>query len=55
MSSSLDAGYSSQEAMKILSTKCEKSEDGKHDWKRLGSGPSSGGECKKCGACYYWK
>lgn len=55
MSSSMDAGYNSDEAMKTINSKCEKSKDGKHDFKKLGSGPSSGGECKLCGASYYWK
>jgi hypothetical protein len=55
MSSSRDAGYAADDAMKTIDSKCPKAKDGKHDFKTIGSGPSSGGECKNCGTSYYWK
>lgn len=55
MSSVRDAGYWAEDAMKTIASKCPKSKDGKHDFKKIGSGPSSGGECKYCGTNYYWK
>lgn len=55
MSSSYDAGKCADEAMDVIKSKCKKSADGKHDFKTIGGGPSSGGECKNCGATYYWK
>jgi len=55
MSSSHDAGYYAEDARKEKEKKCKKSSDGKHKWKRIGTGPSSWDECIHCKVSVYYK
>ncbi len=55
MSSSMDAGYYADQAVKVKKTKCKKSPTGKHKWVRHGVGPSAWDECKYCKVTAYWK
>ena len=55
MSSSLDAGYAAQTAAKQKKTKCTKSKDGKHKWKRHGLSPSTWEEVLDADAFSYFK
>jgi hypothetical protein len=55
MSSSIDSGYSAQQASKNKRTKCKKSTDSKHKWKKMGMWPSSWEECTRCKEAIFWK
>lgn len=55
MSSSTDAGHAAAEAMKVINSTCPKTKDGKHKFDTHGSGPSTCGTCRLCGATYHWK
>lgn len=54
MSSSYDAGKTADEALKTM-TKCPKSPDGKHSWKKYGQWPSTWEECRHCKDTIFWK
>lgn len=55
MSSSYDAGYHADQALKSLKTKCPKSKGGRHKWKQFGVAPSHYEKCIHCKLTIYWK
>lgn len=55
MSSSYDAGYYADEAVKTKNTKCKASPNRKHKWKKFGSWPSSWEKCLHCKQTIYYK
>jgi hypothetical protein len=55
MSSVIDAGYAAEKAREVRESFCPESNDGKHEWEKHGSWPSTWGECKKCKAAYFDK
>jgi len=55
MSSSMSAGYWTNEAQKERETPCPKSKDEKHEWVTKATGPSSWQQCKHCGSNIYGK
>ncbi len=56
MSSSMDAGYALDEAIRIKHTPCKKSPIKKHKWiKQNTGGTSDWYECKYCKGLYYTK
>lgn len=55
MGSVLSSGHYANEAEKIKNTPCRQSKDGKHKWKKQGSGPSAYDKCEHCKTNVYYK
>ncbi len=55
MSSSVDSGYYAEKARKATESFCPKSKDGKHQFVKHGSWPSTWFECKCCKHTEYSK
>jgi len=55
MSSSRDAGYYSDQQIKIERESCPKDKDGKHKWQIFGSWPSTWRTCTNCKVTTYSK